>query len=67
MTCHNTAAVQNTKQDQTFWGIYGAKAAIQDGYKYSDWLKGGIEWNDEALASLGSQEERKSRLLWERC
>ena len=38
----------------------GSKAAIQDGYKYSDWLKeAGIEWNDETLTAWVSSKKVK--------
>ena len=43
--CHNVAA--GAKHKTKLWNIYGMKAGIQEGYKYSDWLKNsGIEWND---------------------
>ena len=59
--CHNAASGAKHKTGPNLWGIYGAKAAIQDGYKYSDWLKGaGIEWNDEELAAWISKKKEKA-------
>tara|TARA_B100000212_G_C27288379_1_gene496161 strand:+ start:610 stop:972 length:363 start_codon:yes stop_codon:yes gene_type:complete len=59
--CHNAASGAKHKTGPNLWGIYGAKAAIQEGYKYSDWLKGaGIEWNDEALAAWISKKKEKA-------
>ena len=60
--CHNVASGANTKLVQIL-NIVGAKAGIQDGYKYSDWLKGsGIEWNDENLAAwIGTKKEKAAK------
>ena len=59
--CHNAASGAKHKTGPNLWGIYGAKAGVQEGYKYSDWLKGaGIEWNDEALAAWISKERKSS-------
>ena len=59
--CHNAASGAKHKTGPNLWGIYGAKAAIQEGYKYSDWLKGaGIEWNDEELAAWISKKKEKA-------
>lgn len=59
--CHNAASGAKHKTGPNLWGIYGAKAAIQEGYKYSDWLKGaGIEWNDETLAAWISKKKEKA-------
>ena len=59
--CHNAASGAKHKTGPNLWGIYGAKAAVQDGYKYSDWLKGaGIEWNDESLAAWISKKKEKA-------
>lgn len=59
--CHNAAEGAKHKSGPNLWGIYGAKAGVQDGYKYSDWLKGaGIEWNDEALAAWVSKKKAKA-------
>ena len=66
--CHNAASGAKHKTGPNLWGIYGAKAAIQEGYKYSDWLKGaGIEWNDEALAAWISKKKEKAAYFGKRC
>lgn len=58
--CHNVASGAKHKTGPNLWGIMGSKAAIQDGYKYSDWLKeAGIEWNDEALTAWVSSKKVK--------
>ena len=58
--CHNVASGAKHKTGPNLWGIMGSKAAIQDGYKYSDWLKeSGIEWNDEALTAWVSSKKVK--------
>ena len=38
--CHNVAEGAKHKTGPNLWKIHGAKAGIQDGYKYSEWLKG---------------------------
>lgn len=59
--CHNAASGAKHKTGPNLWGIYGAKAAVQEGYKYSNWLKeAGIEWNDEALAAWISKKKEKA-------
>ena len=73
--CHNVASGAKHKTGPKLWNIVGSKAGIQDGYRYSDWLKGsGIEWNDETLAAwIGTKKEkttyfgedvRKSRMIF---
>ena len=73
--CHNVAKTAKHKTGPKLWNIVGAKAGIQDGYRYSDWLKSsGIEWNDETLAAwIGTNKEkteyfgkdvRKSRMIF---
>ena len=73
--CHNVASGSKHKTGPKLWNIIGAKAGVQDGYRYSDWLKGsGIEWNDETLeAWLGTnkvktayfgKDVRKSRMIF---
>ena len=73
--CHNVASGAKHKTGPKLWNIVGAKAGVQDGYRYSDWLKGsGIEWNDETLAAwIGTNKEktayfgkdvRKSRMIF---
>jgi len=58
--CHNAASGAKHKTGPNLWGIAGSKAGAQDGYKYSDWLKGaGIEWNDEALTAWVSNKKVK--------
>ncbi|MAI60578.1 MAG: cytochrome c family protein [Rickettsiales bacterium] len=61
--CHNVASGAKHKTGPNLWNIVGAKAGIQDGYKYSDWLKGaGIEWNDENLAAwVGKKKEKTAK------
>ena len=61
--CHNVASGSKHKTGPNLWNIVGAKAGIQDGYKYSDWLKGaGIEWNDENLAAwVGKKKEKTAK------
>ena len=62
--CHNAASGAKHKTGPNLWGIYGAKAAVQEGYKYSNWLKeAGIEWNDEALAAWISKRKKKPHIL----
>ena len=56
--CHNVAEGAKHKTGPNLWKIHGAKAGVQDGYKYSAWLKGsGIVWNDEELAALVSAKK----------
>ena len=73
--CHNVASTAKHKTGPKLWNIVGAKAGIQEGYRYSDWLKNsGIEWNDETLAAwIGTNKEkteyfgkdvRKSRMIF---
>jgi len=73
--CHNVASGSKHKTGPKLWNIVGAKAGAQDGYRYSDWLKGsGIEWNDETLeAWIGTnkvktayfgKDVRKSRMIF---
>ena len=73
--CHNVASTAKHKTGPNLWNIVGAKAGIQEGYRYSDWLKNsGIEWNDETLAAwIGTNKEkteyfgkdvRKSRMIF---
>ena len=58
--CHNVAEGAKHKTGPNLWKIHGAKAGIQDGYKYSEWLKGsGIVWNDEELAAWVSAKKVK--------
>jgi cytochrome c len=58
--CHNVAAGAKHKTGPKLWNIYGMKAGIQEGYKYSDWLKNsGIEWNDETLAAWIARNKTK--------
>ena len=60
--CHNVASTAKHKTGPKLWNIVGAKAGIQDGYRYSDWLKSsGIEWNDETLAAwIGTNKEKQN-------
>ena len=73
--CHNVASGSKHKTGPKLWNIVGAKAGAQDGYRYSDWLKGSdIEWNDETLeAWIGTnkvktayfgKDVRKSRMIF---
>ena len=73
--CHNVASGAKHKTGPKLWNIVGARAGVQDGFRYSDWLKGsGIEWNDETLTALiGTNKEkiayfgknvRKSRMIF---
>ena len=73
--CHNVASGSKHKTGPKLWNIVGTQAGIQDGYRYSDWLKGsGIEWNDETLeAWIGTnkvktayfgKDVRKSRMIF---
>ena len=58
--CHNVASGSKHKTGPKLWNIYGMKAGIQEGYKYSDWLKNsGIEWNDETLAAWIARNKTK--------
>ena len=58
--CHNVAEGAKHKTGPNLWKIHGAKAGIQEGYKYSEWLKGsGIVWNDEELAAWVSAKKVK--------
>jgi cytochrome c len=58
--CHNVASGAKHKTGPKLWNIYGMKAGIQEGYKYSDWLKNsGIEWNDETLAAWIARNKTK--------
>ena len=58
--CHNVAEGAKHKTGPNLWKIHGAKAGVQDGYKYSAWLKGsGIVWNDEELAAWASAKKVK--------
>ncbi len=59
--CHNVAEGAKHKTGPNLWKIYGAKAGVQDGYKYSAWLKeSGIVWNDEELAAWVSAKKVKA-------
>ncbi len=58
--CHNVAEGAKHKTGPNLWKIYGAKSGVQDGYKYSEWLKGsGIVWNDDELAAWVSDKKVK--------
>ena len=58
--CHNVAEGAKHKTGPNLWKIHGAKAGVQDGYKYSEWLKAsGIVWNDEELAAWVSAKKVK--------
>ena len=61
--CHNVASGAKAQDWSKSLNIVGAKAGVQDGYKYSDWLKGsGIEWNDDNLAAwVGSKKEKAAK------
>lgn len=62
--CHNVSEGAKHKTGPNLWGIYGAKAAVADGYKYSSWLKdSGIEWNDENLAAWVSPKKVRQEKL----
>tara|TARA_B100000963_G_scaffold81191_1_gene69076 strand:+ start:1560 stop:1952 length:393 start_codon:yes stop_codon:yes gene_type:complete len=73
--CHNVASGSKHKTGPKLWNIVGAIAGVQNGYRYSEWLKdSGIKWNDETLAAwLGTNKEkakyfgkdvRKSRMIF---
>ena len=61
--CHSAASGAKHKTGPNLWNIVGSKAGVQDGYKYSDWLKGsGIEWNDDNLAAwVGNKKEKAAK------
>ncbi len=62
--CHNVAAGAKHKTGPNLWKIYGSKAAMQDNYKYSDWLKAsGIVWNDEELTAWVSRKKVKVEMF----
>ena len=64
--CHNVASKSKHKTGPKLWNIVGAKAGVQDGYRYSDWLKSsGIEWNDETLSAWVSSNKEKTAYFGE--
>ena len=65
IACHNFANGAKHKTGPNLWSIVGSKAGIQDGYRYSDWLKeSDIIWNEESLIAWISPKEKKKKVLW---
>ena len=59
--CHNVAEGAAHKTGPNLWGIYGAKAAVQDGYKYSKWLQeANIVWDDKTLTAWIAKKKVKA-------
>ena len=60
LACHNFASGAKHKTGPNLWNIVGSKAGVQDGYRYSNWLKeSDIVWNDESLIAWISPKEKK--------
>ena len=52
------------KTGPNLWGIYGAKAAVQEGYKYSNWLKeAGIDGMMKRLQLGFLKRKKKPHIL----